>query len=140
VSRIRQRGGRRRSLELGERPAATRVVFMSVFDCHVNRSPLAGKIEAHGSITWRLLKRRHFDKAERGNDSQLPSSIAGAGSQSAWFRSRADRAPECLFRARGASVGARGERIGMIRFGSRVSLPAQARGAAHRRDETSDRG
>jgi len=34
-----------KELELGERPLPRVSIFMSVFDCHVNRSPLAGKIE-----------------------------------------------------------------------------------------------
>src|SRR5437773_5027261 len=32
-------------LELGERPLPRVSIFMSVFDCHVNRSPIAGVIE-----------------------------------------------------------------------------------------------
>src|SRR5262249_15808548 len=34
-----------KELELGERPLPRVSIFMSVFDCHVNRSPLSGKIE-----------------------------------------------------------------------------------------------
>src|SRR5262249_18260758 len=32
-----------KELELGERPLPRVSIFMSVFDCHVNRSPLAGR-------------------------------------------------------------------------------------------------
>jgi phosphatidylserine decarboxylase len=32
-------------LELGERPLMRISIFMSVFDCHINRSPLPGRIE-----------------------------------------------------------------------------------------------
>src|SRR5438552_3740200 len=34
-----------KELGLGERPLPRVSIFMSVFDCHINRSPLAGKIE-----------------------------------------------------------------------------------------------
>src|SRR5262245_28008401 len=34
-----------KELELGERPLPRVSIFMSVFDCHVNRSPVTGKIE-----------------------------------------------------------------------------------------------
>src|SRR5208282_5636145 len=34
-----------KELDLGERPLLRISIFMSVFDCHVNRSPLAGRIE-----------------------------------------------------------------------------------------------
>src|SRR5579883_2416497 len=34
-----------KELELGGRPLLRISVFMSVFDCHVNRSPVAGRIE-----------------------------------------------------------------------------------------------
>src|SRR5947209_10078387 len=34
-----------KELELGERPLPRISIFMSVFDCHVNRSPASGRIE-----------------------------------------------------------------------------------------------
>ena len=34
-----------KELELGERPLPRVSIFMSVFDCHVNRSPVTGRIE-----------------------------------------------------------------------------------------------
>ena len=33
-----------KELELGERPLPRISIFMSVFDCHINRSPVAGRI------------------------------------------------------------------------------------------------
>ena len=32
-------------LGLGEQPVPRVSIFMSVFDCHVNRSPIAGRID-----------------------------------------------------------------------------------------------
>src|ERR1700722_7567541 len=34
-----------KELDLGDRPLPRISIFMSVFDCHVNRSPMAGRIE-----------------------------------------------------------------------------------------------
>src|ERR1700730_2355091 len=34
-----------KELELGDRPLPRISIFMSVFDCHVNRSPVTGRIE-----------------------------------------------------------------------------------------------
>src|SRR6201982_3792835 len=59
-----------KELGLGERPLARVSIFMSVFDCHVNRSPLAGKIE-------RIIYHKgafvsaDLDKASGGNDAKL---------------------------------------------------------------------
>jgi len=51
-----------KELELGERPLPRVSIFMSVFDCHVNRSPLAGKIERmiyhHGAFLNADLDKR----------------------------------------------------------------------------------
>jgi phosphatidylserine decarboxylase len=54
-------------LGLGERPLPRISIFMSVFDCHVNRSPSAGRIERiiyhHGAFLSADL-----DKASEGNE------------------------------------------------------------------------
>ena len=34
-----------KELGLGERPLVRISIFMSVFDCHINRSPIAGRVE-----------------------------------------------------------------------------------------------
>src|SRR5207344_3046011 len=56
-----------RELALGERPLPRISIFMSVFDCHVNRSPIAGKIERivyqHGAFL-----NADLDKASENNE------------------------------------------------------------------------
>ena len=56
-----------RELELGERPLPRISVFMSVFDCHVNRAPVAGRIER---IVYRAGKflNADLDKASEDNE------------------------------------------------------------------------
>src|ERR1700721_205631 len=54
-------------LGLGDRPLPRISVFMSVFDCHVNRSPIAGRIER---IVYRAGKflSADLDKASEDNE------------------------------------------------------------------------
>ena len=112
---------------LGERPLPRVSIFMSVFDCHVNRSPLAGKIERIIYHAGAFVS-ADLDKASESNErnSLLIASNAGriAVVQIAGLVARRI----VSFVREGATVAA-GERIGMIRFGSRVDvyLPAGAR-------------
>ena len=56
-----------KELDLGERPLPRISIFMSVFDCHVNRSPVAGRIER---IVYRAGKflSADLDKASEDNE------------------------------------------------------------------------
>ena len=116
-----------KELGLGERPLPRVSIFMSVFDCHVNRSPLAGKIERIIYHAGAFVS-ADLDKASESNErnSLLIASNAGriAVVQIAGLVARRI----VSFVREGATVAA-GERIGMIRFGSRVDvyLPTGAR-------------
>ena len=107
-------------LGLGERSLPRVWIFMSVFDCHVNRSPVAGRIE-------RIVYHRgafvsaDLDKASEGNERN--SLVIAAGKARVGVVQIAGlvaRRIVCFVRP-GEGVGA-GERIGMIRFGSRVDV------------------
>ena len=116
-----------KELELGERPLPRVSIFMNVFDCHVNRSPLAGKIERIIYHAGAFVS-ADLDKASESNErnSLLIASNRGhiAVVQIAGLVARRI----VSFVREGATVAA-GERIGMIRFGSRVDvyLPVGAR-------------
>ena len=95
-------------------------IFMSVFDCHVNRSPVAGKIERivyqHGAFV-----NADLDKASENNERN--SIVIASGNRRIGVVQIAGliaRRIVCFVRE-GATLGA-GERIGMIRFGSRVDV------------------
>jgi phosphatidylserine decarboxylase len=95
-------------------------VFLSIFDVHVNRSPVAGRITA---IEYRTGK---FYGAMRGR--------ASAENEQNAFYVQSDRGEMVFKQIAGwvarrivcwKSVGdsvIRGERVGMIRFGSRVDI------------------
>jgi phosphatidylserine decarboxylase len=107
-------------LDLG--PAAlTRVsIFMSVFDCHVNRSPIAGRIER---VAYRAGKFLNADLDKASEDNERNSLlIAGARGRVAVVQIAGLIARRIVpFVREGEEIGA-GERIGMIRFGSRVDV------------------
>ena len=104
----------------------TRVsIFMSVFDVHINRSPIAGTIRKIAYIPGKFLN-ADLDKASEDNERQhflveREDGVRIAFTQIAGLVARRIMA----FVAEGDRVAA-GERIGLIRFGSRVDvfLPA----------------
>lgn len=95
-------------------------VFLSIFDVHVNRSPLAGQITA---IEYRKGK---FYAAMRGRasaENEQNSFYVQSGRGEVVFKQIAGwiaRRIVC-WKSPGDSVS-RGERIGMIRFGSRMDI------------------
>jgi phosphatidylserine decarboxylase len=110
-----------KELDLGERPLPRISVFMSVFDCHVNRSPVAGRVER---IVYRAGKflSADLDKASEDNERNafviaMPNGQRIAAIQIAGLVARRI----VPFAREGEAVGA-GQRIGMIRFGSRVDV------------------
>src|SRR5262249_11652192 len=107
-------------LDLGERPLPRVSIFMSVFDCHVNRSPVTGKLER---IVYRpgAFVNADLDKASEDNERNcLPSAPDRGRSGVVQIAGLVARRIVCFVR-QGASVGV-GERIGLIRFGSRVDV------------------
>jgi phosphatidylserine decarboxylase len=114
-------------LELGNRPLPRISIFMSVFNCHVNRSPVSGRIE---TIAYRpgAFVNADLDKASEDNErNALVIATGNTRIAVVQIAGLVARRIVCFVR-KGASVGA-GERIGMIRFGSRVDvyLPEGAR-------------
>ena len=108
-------------LNLGSRPLPRISIFMSVFDCHVNRSPVAGRIER---IVYRAGKflSADLDKASEDNERNAFVIATAAGQRVAVIQIAGLLARRIVSFAReGETVGA-GERIGMIRFGSRLDV------------------
>jgi phosphatidylserine decarboxylase len=109
-----------KELELGERPLPRVSIFMSVFDCHVNRSPVAGKIERivyhHGAFLSADL-----DKASENNERNSLVIATNKGRIGVVQIAGLVARRIVCFVGRGATIGP-GERIGMIRFGSRVDV------------------
>jgi phosphatidylserine decarboxylase len=112
--------------ELIKRRVKRIAIFLSVFDVHVNRAPIAGEITYSESTTGRFLDARNPSSstvnarrtwAIRGSDMTIVvRQITGAIARRI-----------CAWKQVGDSVE-RGERFGMIRFGSRteVDLPIES--------------
>ena len=109
-----------KELELGERPLARVSIFMSVFDCHVNRSPVSGRIERIVYHPGKFLN-ADLDKASEDNERNALV-IASAGARVGVVQIAGLIARRIVsFRSVGETIGA-GERFGLIRFGSRVDV------------------
>jgi len=104
----------------GETPGHRISIFLSIFDVHVNRAPFEGRISKleyrRGKFLAAMRQRASIENeqnviylaTERGD--LVFKQIAG------WIARRI-----LFWKPIGATVG-RGERVGMIRFGSRVDL------------------
>ena len=108
-------------LGLGNRAMLRISIFMSVFDCHINRSPVAGRIE---KIVYRAGKffSADLDKASEDNERNAFVIASTSGQRLAAVQIAGLVARRIVpFAREGETVGA-GQRIGMIRFGSRVDV------------------
>ena len=107
-------------LDLGIRALPRVSIFMSVFNCHVNRSPMSGRIEA---IVYQPGAFVSADLDKASEDNERNAFVIASGNVRiavVQIAGLVARRIVCFVR-KGASVGA-GERIGMIRFGSRVDI------------------
>ncbi len=96
-------------------------IFMNVFDCHVNRTPCRGKIEEILYKPGKFLnasldkasednERNYFKIKDSNNDDVILVQIAGLVARRIVCESTKDQELK------------QGERIGMIRFGSRADI------------------
>jgi phosphatidylserine decarboxylase len=111
--------------ELGEGEFTRVSVFMSVFDVHINRTPIAGVIRRIAYVPGKFVN-ADLDKASEDNERQH-FVVEGSNGVKVGFTQIAGLVARRImsFVREGQEVTA-GERIGLIRFGSRVDvyLPA----------------
>ncbi|TCL70201.1 phosphatidylserine decarboxylase [Rhizobium sp. BK251] len=113
-------------LNLGSEPMLRISVFMNVFDCHVNRSPIRGRIRTIAYREGSFLN-AELDKASEQNERNGLVVETGHGEIGVvQIAGLVARRILCFVREN-EPIDA-GERIGLIRFGSRVDvfLPAGA--------------
>lgn len=108
-------------LGLGDKLLPRISIFMSVFDCHVNRSPIAGKIE---KIVYQPGKffNADLDKASEHNERNALVLVTPSGTRLVVVQIAGLIARRIVPFVREGAVLAAGERFGMIRFGSRLDV------------------
>ncbi len=108
-------------LEMAQTPWTRVSIFMSVTDCHINRMPVAGTI---AKIAYRPGKffNASMDKASESNERQSFQIDAGRGEKFILVQIAGLLARRIVRWVEEDARLAAGERIGMIRFGSRVDL------------------
>jgi phosphatidylserine decarboxylase len=95
-------------------------VFLSVFNCHINRSPVAGTV-----IDTRYTPGRYrpaFDRRAGHDNERNHLTIRAADGEYGVTQIAGLLARRIVCRKRAGDALRRGERIGMIRFGSRTDL------------------
>jgi len=105
---------------LGERPLPRVSIFMSVFDCHVNRSPASGRIERMVYTPGKFIN-ADLDKASEDNE-RNSLVIACGGARIGVVQIAGLIARRIVPFVREGNVISAGERIGLIRFGSRLDV------------------
>jgi phosphatidylserine decarboxylase len=114
-------------LKLGEEALPRVSIFMSVLDVHVNRSPIGGRV---ARIVYTPGKFINADLDKASEDNERNSLVITDGKHSVAMVQIAGLIARRIvcFVQEGATV-APGERVGIIRFGSRVDvyLPAGVR-------------
>ena len=109
----------------------TRVsIFMSVFDVHINRSPVAGTIRRVAYVPGKFLN-ADLDKASEDNERQHFLVEREDGTAIGFTQIAGLVARRILSFVKEGDRVAAGERIGLIRFGSRVDVYLPAGTAAH---------
>jgi phosphatidylserine decarboxylase len=101
-------------------------IFLSVFDVHVNRTPVAGKVTA---VEYRKGQFKNAMSQESSVLNERTMVVVDAGAYEVSFKMIAGLlARRIVCKVKVGDVLERGQRIGLIKFGSRVDvlLPADA--------------
>jgi phosphatidylserine decarboxylase len=101
--------------------ARTRVsIFLSVFDVHVNRSPISGVI---GDVRYQKGKFLNaMNPASAEHNEQNVVTIEGGGQTIVFKQIAGLLARRIVFTKKVGDTVTRGERVGLIKFGSRVDV------------------
>lgn len=110
---------------LGDAPLTRVSIFMSVFDVHINRTPIAGTVKTVAYISGKFLN-ADLDKASEENERQHILVERRDGVRIGFTQIAGLIARRIMPFVKAGDMIAAGQRIGLIRFGSRVDvyLPA----------------
>ncbi len=108
-------------LEMGAEPRMRIAIFMNVFDCHVNRSPCEGTI-TRKVYSPGLFLNATLDKASEDNERMALRMTTVTGKDVAFVQIAGLVARRIVCKVAPGDLLKTGERIGIIRFGSRVDV------------------
>jgi phosphatidylserine decarboxylase len=104
-------------------------IFLSVFDVHVNRSPIAGIIREVRYKHGKFLNAMGAASAEQNEQNVV--TVDGEGHTVVFKQIAGLLARRIVFNKKVGDTVGRGERIGMIKFGSRVDVLFDATAAVN---------
>ena len=101
-------------------------IFLSVFDVHVNRSPISGVLKSVRYQKGQYLNAMNPASADRNEQNIV--TVQGDGYEITFKQIAGLLARRIVFNLREGSKVERGQRVGLIKFGSRVDvvLPPEA--------------
>jgi phosphatidylserine decarboxylase len=119
------------AIETPEGPRQRISIFLSVFDVHINRSPIAGVL-----VGVRYQKGQYLNAmnpASADQNEQNIVTVRGEGVEVTFKQIAGLLARRIVFNLRQGDTVERGQRVGLIKFGSRVNvlLPAEAELRVH---------
>jgi phosphatidylserine decarboxylase len=115
---------------LGDQPMTRISIFMSVFDVHINRTAIAGTIKRVVYISGKFLS-ADLDKASDENERQHILVESLDGTRIGFTQIAGLVARRIMPFVKPGDIVGPGQRIGLIRFGSRVDVYLPA-GTGHR--------
>jgi len=110
-----------KELAMGEGEATRIGIFMNVFDVHVNRVPVDGRITRLAYVPGAFFN-ASFDKSSEQNERQLVAMETRDGRRLAFVQIAGLVARRIVCKLTEGQTVLAGERMGMIRFGSRVDV------------------
>jgi phosphatidylserine decarboxylase len=114
------------SINTPEGPRQRISIFLSVFNVHVNRSPIGGVLTSVRYQKGQYLNAMNPASADRNE--QNIATVRGVGMEVTFKQIAGLLARRIVFNLKEGDTVERGERVGLIKFGSRVNvlLPAEA--------------
>tara|TARA_B110001454_G_scaffold152156_1_gene141541 strand:- start:125 stop:880 length:756 start_codon:yes stop_codon:yes gene_type:complete len=106
---------------IGNAPMVRVSMFMSVFDVHINRTPIGGRIKQVVYISGKFIN-ADLDKASEDNERQHIVVERADGLRIGFTQIAGLVARRIVPFVKPGDVVAAGQRIGLIRFGSRVDI------------------
>jgi phosphatidylserine decarboxylase len=110
-------------------------IFLSVFDVHVNRSPIGGVLTSVRYQKGQYLNAMNQDSADRNEQNIATVSGEGRGANEnleVTFKQIAGLlARRIVFNLREGDTVVRGQRVGLIKFGSRVNVIVPGEAVLH---------